>query len=41
MKERTFWNYEEACAFAAEVNGKIEVKFWNCGQKDYIVRWFE
>lgn len=40
-KERTFWKYEDACAFADKVNGTVEVKFWNCGHKDYVVRWYE
>lgn len=40
-KERTFWNYEKALTFAREVSGQIEIKFWNCGQKDYIVSWYE
>lgn len=40
-KERTFWDYKDALNFAKEVDGRIEIKFWNCGQKDYIVRWYE
>ncbi len=40
-KERTFWDYNDARQFAKEVNGTIEIKFWNCGQKDYVVIWYE
>lgn len=40
-KERTFWNYNDAIKFSKEVNGTVEIKFWNCGQKDYIVSWYE
>jgi hypothetical protein len=40
-KTKTFWDFESAHAFAKEVNGTIEIKFWNCGQKDYIVVWYE
>lgn len=40
-KERTFWNYNDAIKFSKEVNGTVEIKFGNCGQKDYIVSWYE
>ena len=40
-KARTFLNYNDAIKFAKEVNGTVEIKFWNCGQKDYIVSWYE
>lgn len=40
-KERRFWDYDDAGKFAEEVNGKVTIKFWNCGQKDYIVSWYE
>ena len=40
-RERTFWNCEDANSFAKEVNGIVTIKFWNCGQKDYIVSWYE
>lgn len=41
MRERIFWNYEKACEFCKEVNGRIEIRFLKCGQKDYVVRWYE
>ena len=41
VHERTFWDFEKACEFANQVGGRIEVKFWKCGQKDYVVRWCE
>lgn len=40
-KEAVFWDYERARKFADEHNGIIEIKFWNCGQKDYIVIYWE
>lgn len=40
-KERMFWDYKKAEKFAKEVGGIIEIKFWNCGQKDYIVTYYE
>lgn len=40
-KERKFWDHEDAQKFAKEVDGRIEIKFWNCGQKDYIVTYYE
>jgi hypothetical protein len=40
-KGRTFWDYEKALEFARKVNGRIEIKFLNCGQKDYLVTWIE
>lgn len=40
-KEAVFWDYERAKKFSDEHSGTIEIKFWNCGQKDYIVTYWE
>lgn len=39
-KQRTFYNYNAAVQFAKEVNGMIEIEFLNCGQKNYVVRYY-